>query len=78
MLSSASGISFETRFPFLRKTPWMVEHDQGFTGLQFRCHQLFYVHTFMESQLEIQVSLNTSHGDLAGVETVLSKSFYMV
>jgi hypothetical protein len=78
MLSAASAFSFETRFPFLRKTPWMPEHDQGFTGLQLRCHQLFDVHTFMESQLEIQVSLSTSHGDLAGVETVLFKRFYMV
>jgi hypothetical protein len=44
-------------FPSSCNTAWMLEHNQEFMASQFRYCQICYLHTFIESQLEIPVLL---------------------
>jgi hypothetical protein len=35
----------------------LLEHDENFAALRFRCHQIYYVDDFVTSRLEIPISI---------------------
>jgi hypothetical protein len=60
----ASTMTLETLMPLLAehfldpRTPRILERDEKFQTLQFRCHQIFYAHDFMDSRLQIPTSIS--------------------
>jgi hypothetical protein len=61
----APAIPVETLLPCLAhhclsdRTARSLEHDETFRGLQFRCHQICYVHNLVTSVLNIPISIST-------------------
>jgi hypothetical protein len=61
--AAAPAIPLETLLPHLTehfldpRTARIAERDEKFRTLRFRCHQIFYVHDFLESRLRIPVSI---------------------
>jgi hypothetical protein len=60
---AAPAIPLETLLPLLTqhcldpRTARILEPDENFRTLRFRCHQIPYVHDFLESRLQIPVSI---------------------
>jgi hypothetical protein len=62
--TTALVIPVETLLPRLAhpclsdRTARLLEHNETFRGLQFRCHQICYVHNFGTSVLNIPISIS--------------------
>jgi hypothetical protein len=61
---AASVILVETLLPRLAhhclsdRTARILEHDETFRVLQFRCHQIRYVHNLVTSVLNVPISIS--------------------
>jgi hypothetical protein len=62
--AAAPAIPLDTLLPLLTqhcldpRTARILERDENFRTLQYRCHQIFSVHDFLVSQLQIPVSIS--------------------
>jgi hypothetical protein len=62
--AAAPAIPVKTLLPHLVHhclsdlTARILEHDETFPGLQFRCHQICYVHNLVTSVLNIPISIS--------------------
>jgi hypothetical protein len=62
--AAALAIPLETLSPLLTqhcldpRTTRILGRDENFQAVQFRCDQIFYVHSFRELRLQIPVSIS--------------------